>query len=91
MNTLLYADVFFFITAIAVIFVTAFLVAVLIYVLFILSDIKHISRKAQEESELIAEDLSELRQKVKKEGAQLKHFVSFFHHLGKRRKKGARS
>jgi len=86
MDTLMKADIFFFITAIAVVLVTIVFIVVLVYVAKILKDIKYITKKAKSEADLIAEDLSELRHNVKEKGAKLKYFFDFFNNLHKKKK-----
>ena len=61
MDDILKADIFFFITTIATIVLSVFLVIVFFYTIRILRDIKHISSVAKEESDTISEELSELR------------------------------
>lgn len=87
METFIHADIFFFITSIAVILLTAALVALLIYLIRILRDLKKISAKVKDETELVAGDIDDLRRKTKEEGYRLKNFISFFSGLGKSRKK----
>ena len=78
MDTFVHADIFFFITSIAVVLVTAILVVVLIYLIRILRDAKAVTKKVKEETVLISEDIDELRTKTRKEGVKLKNFMEFF-------------
>lgn len=87
MDTLIHADIFFFITAIAVVLVTAFLVGVLVLVIRVLVDVRHITRKVREEAELVSQDLAELRSHLRKEGFRFKRFVEFFAGLWRRKRK----
>ena len=87
MDNILKADIFFFITAVAVIVLSVFLVVVFLYTIRILRDIKHISSMAKEESDIISEELSELRKNIKKGGAKLKYFLSFFDKIYRGNKK----
>ncbi|MBI5530253.1 MAG: hypothetical protein HY918_02010 [Candidatus Doudnabacteria bacterium] len=80
-------DIFFFVTTIAVAVLTVLLAVLIIYIIKISRDIKHITNKARSEAELISQDLSDLRQNVKDHGAKLKYFASFFSNLNKRSKK----
>ena len=80
-------DVFFFVTTIAVVVLSILLAILIIYIIKISRDIKHITQKARSEAELISQDLSDLRQNVKEHGAKLKYFASFFSNLNKKRKK----
>lgn len=86
MNTLMKADIFFFITAIAVIILGILLAILVVYIIKISRDIKYISGKAKNEADLISQDLSDLRENVKEKGANLKYFFSFFSNLSKKKK-----
>jgi len=86
MDTLIHADIFFFITSIAVIFVTAILVTILVYIAVILNDLKHISRKIREGSENLADDLNEWRESVHKNGVQVQNVINYFKHIFSKRK-----
>lgn len=87
MDDVLKADIFFFITTIATIVLSVFLVIVFFYTIRILRDIKHISSAAKKESNIISEELSELRENIKKRGTKLKYFLSFFEKISGRNKK----
>lgn len=88
MDILIHADVFFFITSIAVIVVTAVLVVLLVYLVRIVRDVKYISRKAKTETDLLAEDVGDLRKGLRTEGMKFKFFTDFFSKIYKRNKKG---
>lgn len=51
MNEMLQADIFFFITAIAVVILTGVLVGVLIYILSILKDVKYVTKQLREKTD----------------------------------------
>lgn len=85
METLLKADIFFFITAISVIILTILLIASFYYILRILKNTKEVTDKVKKGSDVLAEDLSELRQNIKEEGAKIKHFSNFFESILNRR------
>ena len=71
MNTLIHADIFFYVTTIVVI-ILALLVAVLMY--FLIVTFKHISEitnRVKQESTHIIDDVSELREKIKEEGTKM--------------------
>lgn len=67
MQTLIHADIFFFVTTIAVILVTLVAVIVLIYTVIILKDIRELSRTIKKEGEEIIGDVHVFRQEVKEE------------------------
>ncbi len=81
MNEFLKLDVFFFVTTIAVVILTLLLAVLIVYIIKISKDIKYITKKARGEADLIANDLSDLRQNVKDHGAKMKYFLSFFNNL----------
>ena len=87
MDDILKADIFFFVTAIAVVILSVFLVIVFLYTIRILRDIKHISTMARKESDIISEELSELRENIKEGGTKVKYFLSFFDKIHKRNKR----
>ena len=86
MDTLIHADIFFFVTTIAVVVVAAALTAVLIYLAKVLHDIKKITAQVHEETVLFREDLHDLRQGVRQEGFKITHFIGFFKKLFKHKK-----
>lgn len=71
MNTLVHADIFFFITAIAVVVSTvAFLIAAW-YVIQILRDVREISTKAKGAAEKLETDFDALRADLKRKGTKV--------------------
>ncbi len=80
------SEIFFFITSIAVVILTILLGILITYLIRILRNVDDISEKAKDEAGLIKEDIAELRQNVKTEGAKVKHFVNFFNNLKGRKK-----
>jgi hypothetical protein len=86
MEDLIHADVFFFVTTIFIVVITAFLMVASVYVIGILKDLKHISGKAKIEGEEILADVKTLRENVKREGASLRQISRFFSALFKKRK-----
>ena len=72
MDTLIKADIFFFITAVAVVALTIVLTVALIYVVRILRRVLFVTRRVQEESEKVMADIETLRQEVKKSGRQIR-------------------
>jgi hypothetical protein len=90
METLIHADVFFFVSTIALLVVVFFLAIVLAYVVTILKDVKHVTRKIREESDEVIEDLQLLRSHIKNEGFKivtLGGFLTRFFNRKKRTKK----
>ena len=67
MQTLIHADIFFFVTTIAVVMVTLVSVIVIIYIVIILKDVRELSRTIKKEGEEIIEDVHVFREEVKEE------------------------
>lgn len=73
---MLKSDIFFFLTGLAVVVVTALIVIALVYVIKILRDVKDISHTVKEESEEIKGDIDTLRENVKKGGNKIKTIIN---------------
>jgi hypothetical protein len=89
MDTLIHADIFFFVTTIVVVIVGIALTIALIYLAKVLSDVKDITKQVKEETILFRNDIKELRGDIKKEGFRMERFMIFIKNLFK--KTGARS
>ena len=77
MDTLIHADIFFFVTTVAVVVVTLLLAIVLIYLIRVLNRIKNIAEQVHQETILFREDVHELRDSVRREGFKLKSIANF--------------
>jgi hypothetical protein len=84
MSDFMKQDIFFFVTTIAVAVLTILLAILIIYIIKISSDVKHISEKARNEADLISQDLSDLRRNIGR-GFKLKYLFSFFNNLRKKK------
>ncbi len=84
METLLKADIFFFVTTIAVIF----FIVLLIYLILILKNIFHISKLVKKESENVVKDISDLRGSVREEAGKLKKDVNSLSEYAKNESEG---
>ena len=85
MDTLIHADIFFFVTTIAVVVTGAALTVVLIYLAKVLSDIKKITAQVHEETVLFRDDLHSLRVEVRRDGFKLRHVMEFLARLRHRK------
>ena len=90
MDTLVQADIFFFITSTAVVIVTIATLIALYFFIQILRDVRYTSKRVREETDKIISDVDDLREFVKKEGKRainLKELVSWVLHIfqGKKR------
>lgn len=68
METLIHADIFFFVTTLAVILIASLFAVVIIYIVRILNDFRYISRVVRKETDLLAGDIEEIREEVKRQG-----------------------
>lgn len=78
MNELLHADIFFFVTTIAVILIAVGVIVALYYVIKILRNVSSVSDRLEEGSKAIEEDLHDLRIRVKAGGISLALARAFF-------------
>ena len=85
METLMKADIFFFVTTIAVIAVTIGLMVALTYIIKILRNASHISDKVKEESDEIISDIKSLRGNVKAQGFKVQYVKQFIKRIFKKR------
>jgi hypothetical protein len=86
MDTLIHANIFFFISSIALVLVSVGIIIALVYVIRILRNVSAVSEKVKEESGEIIDDLKSLRGTIKQEGFKLKYFGTFFKRLLKIKK-----
>ncbi len=77
MQEFIKADIFFFITSIAVVLVTIGLAVALYYIIRILCNIREVTERMDEGSKVLAEDLSELRGTIRREGFVWGHIFGF--------------
>lgn len=78
MDTLIHADIFFFVTTILVV-VLAILAAILVfYVIKIARSVFSITETVRKESENVAEDIKAFRQKVRDDSENMRGFGGFF-------------
>lgn len=84
MTEVLQANVFFFITAASVVAFTIFLCVAVFYVIRILRAVSNITKRIDEGSETIAEDIKQLRQYVA-EGSLISQVVGLFMRSGQRK------
>lgn len=85
MNTLIQADIFFFVSTIALVVISIGLVVAVLYVIKILRDVSEVSTKVREESDEMIADFKALRTNLKTEGFRLGAIGRFFLGMFKRR------
>lgn len=92
METVLQANIFFYITSVAVVAVTVLVIVILFYVLSIVRNVKLFSDKLKRGSDLLSKDLGSLRKSIKEEGARAKQaFASLTAFVPKRRARRKKS
>lgn len=77
MTEVLQANVFFFITAMSVVVFTIFLCVAMYFVIKILSSVRNITERIDESSEVIADDIQQLRTYIV-EGSLISQIIGLF-------------
>ncbi len=77
MDTLIHADIFFFITTCALVLLTIIAGVALVYVVFIAKNIHYVVKKVKEESDNISGDIAHARQKIRDQGVKLASLMAF--------------
>ncbi len=80
MEAVVKADIFFFVTTIAVVMFTIFGIIIGVYVIRILREVEHMARVAREEVDSVVEDIQEISADVKDGISQVR--ASFSHGIG---------
>lgn len=91
MTEFMKADIFFFITTVAVVVLTAVAVVFMVYLIGVMRNVRDISGLVKVQSKEISGDISELRATIKREGIHLKHFADFMkkpHHRARNKRNG---
>jgi hypothetical protein len=89
MSTLIHADIFFFVTTIAIVIIAALFIIAILYVVSILKDLRYIFRVVRKETDLLAEDLEGIRDRVKRDGMLASLFALFSGFFTNRAKRSA--
>ena len=77
MNSLIQADIFFFVTTIVTIVVGILIAVALTYLVFMLRDLKHIAHTVRTGADILADDVNDLRGNIKRKGAKVKSMIDF--------------
>lgn len=77
METLSLMDLFLIVVGVAVVFVAAFLLVALFYLVMFLRTIKTIAGQASRAADFVVEDLGEFTKTVKQEGFKLGSLIKF--------------
>jgi hypothetical protein len=78
MDDFIQMHVFFFITTVVVILLGGTGAVALYYLARILKNLDRLTKNITDESEIIREDIAELREKAKDEGVRIAHIIDFF-------------
>ncbi len=85
MNDLSLVHIFFVLTGIAVIIITVMLAIGLVYFIMFLKTIKEVARTAQRATELVSEDIADLRENIRDKGVSLGAIADFAKNISKKR------
>jgi hypothetical protein len=85
MQSLIHADIFFFVSTIALVVLTIGGVIILVYIIKIIRDVSHVSGRVKEESDEILNDVKTLRGNIKSEGFKFSFVHRFFRSIFGRR------
>ena len=89
MDTIIHADIFFFITACAVVVLTIILGIILIYGVFVAKNVHYIVSKVKKESDNISDDIYNVRLKIKEQSTKILALMAFLKNMaGMRTSKG---
>lgn len=77
MTEFIKADVFFFVTTIAIVLLAVLFAVFMFYLIGIMRNVRDLSALAKDEGKNIKEDIAELRANIKREGLRFKHFADF--------------
>ena len=77
------SDLFFFITTVAVVVLSAIIATLLIYLFVIIRDVKQVVHKVKEESVEMLDDIKDLRGKLRDESGVASRFAAFFFFIKK--------
>ncbi len=88
MTEVLKANVFFFVTAVAVVGLSLTFMVALVYIIRILRDLKQISAVLRSQAHLVSEDVNELRRKLKEKEWRWADILAPLAALWSSRKKG---
>lgn len=87
MNELSLVDIFFIITGSAVIIITIMLGIGLLYIISFVRTIKRVAKTAQRATEIVSEDISDLRDNIRENGVSLGAIAKFANNIRKGKSK----
>jgi uncharacterized protein YoxC len=78
METLIHADIFFFVTTIAVVVVGAALTVLIVYLVKVFQNVRDITDAIKEETVLMRRDIGDLRSELRTRGERAKSVFDWF-------------
>ncbi|MEN9649707.1 MAG: hypothetical protein RL094_674 [Candidatus Parcubacteria bacterium] len=91
MNTLIQANIFFFITSVVTIVLAIGVAVLLYYIIRIARNVEHISEKIKIESDHVTRDIHELRTRIREEGMKVIPLIGFFSKFFTKKKESAKT
>ena len=88
MDTLIHADIFFFVTTIAVVVITIALTVLVVYLVKVFRSVRKIADMVSDETVLVRKDIADLRSEVRVRGARavgMLDWVDRFFGMGSRK------
>ena len=77
MTEILHADIFFFITSVAVIIISLLVSVLLYFAILIARDVSAVTAKIRQASDELEQDFESVRASIKNEGVRIKTFFEF--------------
>lgn len=72
------SDIFFFITSLSVVVLTIIVAVLLVYIFLIVRNVKGVVEKVKEESDLLLDDVKQLRVRLKSEDGAIRRASALF-------------
>jgi hypothetical protein len=84
MNDITLVDLFFIITGAAVVIITIMIAIGLLYIISFIRTVRRVAKTAQRASEIVSEDISDLRDNIRDKGLSLGALAKFAKNVGKK-------
>lgn len=84
MNEITLVDLFFIITGAAVIIITIMIAIGLLYIISFVRTVRRVAQTAQRASEIVSEDISDLRENIRDKGFSIGALTKFAKNVGKK-------
>lgn len=90
-DSLIHADIFFFISSIALVIISIGITVLLIYLIGIVKNVRDISEKVKAESGELIKDIKDLRVSLRQEGIKWRHVADMIRHFFSHKEEKKRS